>query len=50
MRVKCIITDEGYSLTLGKIYEVINKEDDYYEIINDLGGRYFYHLKRFENI
>ena len=43
MKVKCInIYNLHLTLTIGKIYDVINKDDNWYWIINDSGDEHGY--------
>jgi hypothetical protein len=49
MKVKCIINDNSwYYITIGKIYEVFEIEDDNYKIIDDRGYECWYYEKHFK--
>lgn len=47
MKVKCIARDSG-DLTIGKIYEVISIENNWYRIIDNSGEDYLYSPEAFE--
>ena len=47
MKVKCIARDSG-DLTIGKIYEVISIENNWYRIIYNSGEAYLYSPEAFE--
>ena len=47
MKVRCINKNIA-DLTLGKVYSVINKINDYYAIIDDSGYKWLYHECDFE--
>mgnify|MGYP002519435061 CR=1 FL=1 len=47
MKVKCI-TESDYSLTNGKLYEVINIEKGLYRIIDNSGEDYLFYPDEFE--
>ena len=47
MKVKCI-TESDYSLTNGKLYEVINIEKGLYRIIDNSGEDYLFYPEEFE--
>lgn len=50
MQVRCIKTN-GFSLTVGKVYDVIDiKDGEYYTIINDKCFEYDYSIRMFEEV
>lgn len=50
MKIKCIETHGANCLTIGKIYTVLNEDDEYYTVINDVGAHCQYFKRRFEPI
>jgi hypothetical protein len=49
MKIKCIENDlTHFDISFGKIYEVQNETDQFYEIINDVGKSEVYYKWRFE--
>lgn len=49
MKVKCIQKDSA-DLTIGKIYDVISIENNWYRIVDDSKEDYLYHPSAFEII
>ena len=51
MKVKCIDNDECYRnyLTNGKIYDIIDEDNNWYWIINDYGKENWYLKSYFES-
>ena len=47
MKVRCIDIGIMEEITLGKIYNVIDIDDSFYIIINDVGRRTLYYYNRF---
>jgi hypothetical protein len=47
MKVKCINSKFWY-LTIGKMYDVINENDYFYEIVEDSGYSNWYHKEYFK--
>ena len=50
MKIKCIEAHEANCLTIGKIYTVLNEDDEFYTVINDVGAHCQYFKRRFEPI